>query len=149
VTAASLTITTPDRITLLPTNNPITIDVVATLPNVIRLPYKVLASSLGYSDNLIPDGWYKIVYSVVINNTTTYTYTNNSIITGQVCCCIDKQLANFESCGCSGNSMDKVLWSRLLLHVMKRQVDCGKNNMAIDTLKELKSICAKNKCTQC
>ncbi len=155
ITVATLTVTKPDLVTLLPSGTPVVIDVFSAgvFPNVINVPSKILATTLGYSDGKMVDGAYTFRYDITIPNVspTTYSVTIQKLLFARVECCINSLLADLEvdSCCCDNDDAKQIQWGKLLLSALCRQLKCGKTNMAIATLKELQNICNGVNCRTC
>ena len=156
VSTATATITTPDAITLMPSTVVNIGSVYPTLPNFINTPYNISASTLGYNDGKLPDGWYVLNYAVnlTVNGVPTVKVAqSNKIFTGQVCCCVSEMQDKLDadSCGCNGSDEKawKYLKAKVILSGIGRAAGCNENNRAIEMLKSLQKICRNENCSTC
>jgi hypothetical protein len=135
VTGSSLIITIPGS------NTPITIINPVGLPTLdTTFEYEVSTSVL----SPIPDGIYKIEYTITAGD-ITYSYgPRYFFFTCNVECCVAKlhvQIALTTDCSCESNIIKNALYASTLLDGLKANKDCGNITAVNNILNKLTEIC--------
>jgi len=110
------------------------------------LIYSYSLADLNISTDVLPDGIYRIVYTVVSSG-TTYINDQSFLSYAQVKCCIFNKFANFidDSCGCKKDTSDLLTqWS--MLKAIMFGVAGGNLIEANTILTKLQTMCDINKC---
>lgn len=139
VTAWSIKITLPDTAsTVITISNP------AGLPSSnTDIEYEIPMATLNSSYTYIPDGQYKIVYSVT-DGTTTYTKTLYKYFSCNLECCVAKleaKVATATDCSCDDQTIRNALYARALLNSLKANAGCTNTTYTQSLLDKLNLIC--------
>lgn len=143
-TSATISIYLPDATTPVITQT-VTSTVQAATSEEFLL-YSFSLTDLGISDTTLPDGVYRIVYTVISGGVT---YTNDQYFLSyySVKCCVFKKFANFvdDSCNCKKDTAELLTqWS--MLKAIMFGVAGGNLSEANTMLTKLQRMCDINKC---
>jgi hypothetical protein len=145
ITSATVKIYLPDEDDPIVTTT-VTATVQAGGSTVDMLLYSYLPSDFGLSDDdPLPDGIYRMVYTVVSGG-TTYTSDQYFLNYYTVKCCVFNKFANFvnETCGCKDSSELLTQW--ITLKALMFAVAGGNLTEANTMLTKLQRMCEVNRC---
>lgn len=110
--------------------------------------YSVTADLIGgTSGDVITDGIYTFVYTVVVGE-TTYTQTKMSTLTCNVQCCVQSMLKDIDfECDCSEDAKEKYIDAYILLKGL--QSNCGSTDDFERNLETLQALCQNSNCDNC
>lgn len=157
-TSASLVVTMPDSVTLLPTGPSYTFNALTLLNSTWNIPN----TSLGLAANdKIPDGIYKFnISGTAIFNLQEITYEQEVYVPFYqiVGCCIESlTIAAFpDKCGCNKEYIERLVKANMWLSLLKPVLNglpqitiCGQYEKAAEIIRELQKICNNKNCKGC
>lgn len=127
-----------------------TIDVYPTLPNITGVPFEVVNTSLGLTeDDVIPDGQY-IIKRTTTASGTDYVYQKRVFLVAGLQCCADEMLAEEKAdCGCGGKELSPSATLNYALFTLKKAVSHYKFEKAQAIFEFAQSICDGKNCKTC
>jgi hypothetical protein len=142
-----------------PTEAPFTFNVLlSSFPtNNTLVGYNIPYTSLTMSSGLI-DGIYSATYTVVtsvtsgdVTTVTTYTTTNQFLITCNLECCIQSMLLDIDdfTCDCNKDKKDKYLTALALFNSIEHSKECGDINEANEDIIIANKLCKNQNCLTC
>ncbi len=150
-TAATLEIFLPANTTIVPS---FIIDLFATgnyPTDSTVVEYNITNTYLGYTGRL-PDGRYKFVYKVIINNgvvpAVTYKQTKEKFLACNAKCCVDKLFAAIEDfeCDCMDEAKEKAFSAYTLHQSMIHASNCGQSTTFNKLRLLLERLCNNQNC---
>ncbi len=104
-------------------------------------------------DDVLPDGIYKVNYTVLYTNVITRVYTVEQYFMNLrgVACCIDRKLLDIKTadCDCNDQNIEKLLIAYIMMETAIYLADCGDVEGSNDRLEFLQDFCAFNECKDC
>jgi len=118
------------------------------------ITYEIPATDLGFSEKL-SDGIYKFLYKFYSNDgSKNFSCAAYVAVTYDICCCLQKKLANITLCSsCSDSQKNKSisdLYANWMLHSkIDHQLACHDATGAQETIDFLTNYCNIKKCDSC
>lgn len=119
---------------------------------------EILNTDLGLaSDALIPDGIYKITYTIRDNGSplaglsSTYTIEKNVLVSCQVECCLDKKLLAIRvpNCDCEVEDINNLDIAFMMLQAAELAIECDKIALGQSNLEFVQKFCNFEECKTC
>lgn len=155
-TSAILQIKLPDPVTLLPQKDFCKftatglnyLDISSVLPNVIKTPFRVNASTVNLDKFTV--GLYEFLITYGGSwGVTLYKWKMRQAFIAQGCCCVTSLQAELE-CG-SQDQIKRDDWMNgvVALAAIESDMNCLKQKKTADAMKRLNDICLRNPCKSC
>lgn len=150
-TSATLDVYLPSNTTTTPD---LTVDMFAeSYPTVVdTFEYTIYNSDLGFSAGTkMTDGFYKFVYTVVIDvsgTPTTFTQTVTKALSCNAACCVDGlfgEIPDFE-CDCAEAAINKALTAQAIYKAMVSAGACGNKTKYTKLQSMLSRMCNNTNC---